>query len=325
MNMNLHRMILGVALGFGLIASTQALAEGSHDDHEGPTRAEADHDSQSEHGAEAVKISPASIAEFGISTEVAAPGVVVRSIVLPAEIRPNEDRLAHIAPRFPGIAREVRKRVGDTVEAGETLAIIESSESLAPYELKAAIPGIIVERHITRGEPVSQARGRVFTVADLRTVWVDISVYQKHLPYIALGQSVTISAGHGQSMGRGTISYISPVVDEATRTATARVELPNPDGSWRPGLFVTATLEVERTEVSIAVPRTAIEIIEGQPVVFVEVDDGFKPQTVVLGHRGQLRVEVVEGLQIGQRYVSEGGFTLKSELAREEMSGGDGH
>lgn len=330
MKTNIHRMILGAALAIALLIASPLYAEEEHDDHNETAHAESgdgqgedhsEHDSE----AEAIKLGSETVAEFGMSFDIAGPGVVVRAVVLPAEVRPNQDRLAHIAPRFPGIAREVRKRVGDTVKAGETLAIIESSESLAPYELKTEIPGIVIERHITRGEPVSQERGRVFTIADLRSVWIDISVYQKHLPYVDLGQPVTISAGHGRSSAQSTIIYVSPVVDEDTRTATARIELPNPNGIWRPGLFVTATVEVERSDVAIAIPRSAIEIVDGVAVVFVEDKDGFEPRSVVLGRQGQKMVEVTEGLRPGERYVSSGGFTLKSELAREELSGGHSH
>ena len=284
------------------------------------------HTETEEHGGEdVVTLSPEVLEEFGVEIGVAGPGLVARTVTLPAEIRPNEDRLAHIAPRFPGIAKEVRKRVGDSVRVGETLAIIESSESLAPYPLKTLIAGIVIERHITRGEPVSQARGRVFTVADLSTVWVDISIYQKHLESVKLGQAVTLSAGHGLPSATGTISYISPIVDEETRTSTARVVLPNPDGRWRPGLFVTARVEVDREEVPVAIPRTALEQVEGSTVVFVESEGGFVPRPVMAGLEGGDLVEIEDGLAPGERYVRSGGFTLKSELAREELSGGHSH
>ena len=286
----------------------------------------AKHEESENHGAEdTVVLNEDILDEFGIVVGVAGPGVVTRSVSLPAEIRANEDRLAHIAPRFPGIAREVRKSVGDSVKAGEILAIIESSESLAPYPLKAQIDGTVIERHITRGEPVSQSRGRAFTVADLREVWVDISVYQKHLTSVQLGQNVRISAGHGLAEAEGTISYVSPIVDEETRTATARIVLANPDGLWRPGLFVTAVVEVDRVEVEVAVPRTALEEVEGSTVVFVKGPNGFTPRPVTFGLRGRDLVEVTDGLEAGATYVTKGGFTLKSELAREELGGGHGH
>jgi cobalt-zinc-cadmium efflux system membrane fusion protein len=273
--------------------------------------------------ARAVRLDPETQQEFGIEVATAGPGWIEKSTSLPAEVRPNQDRLAHIAPRFPGIAREVHAQIGDAVKAGQELAVIES-EALAPYPLRTLIDGLVIEKHITRGEPVSREQA-AFVVADLRDVWIDISVYQKDLPLLRLGQPVVVSAGHGLEQAEARISYIAPVVDEETRTATARVVLPNPDGSWRPGLFVTARVEVERLEVPVAVPKTALEILEGRTTVFVEHETGLAARTVELGLAGDRYVEIRAGLSAGERYVTRGAFTLKAELLRGELAGGHGH
>lgn len=317
---HLKYLALVTAIAEGLLFAPVSFAEDDHEEQGQKHQEEGEHDSEN-----VVVLTEDVIQEFGIEIGIAGTGFVTRTVVLPAEVRTNGNQLAHIAPRFPGIAREVRVRVGDAVKAGDTLAIIESSESLAPYALKTEIAGIVLERHITRGEPVSQERGRVFTVADLSDVWVDISVYQKHLSDVKLGQAVAVSAGHGIKRATGAISYVSPVVDEATRTATARIVLPNPDGLWRPGLFVTALVELERAEVQVAVPRTALEQFEGATVVFVRDKHGFEPRSVTLGRQSRSLVEITDGLMPGDSYVIQGGFTLKSELAREELSGGHSH
>jgi cobalt-zinc-cadmium efflux system membrane fusion protein len=134
-----------------------------------------------------------------------------------------------------------------------------------------------------------------------------------------------VSAGHGLHEAEGEISYIAPVVDEETRTAAARVVLPNPDGLWRPGLFVTVRIEVDRAEVPVAVPRTALQRIDGETVVFVEQEEGFVPRRIEIGRQGEALLEVRSGLASGERYVSAGAFALKTELAREELSGGHDH
>jgi cobalt-zinc-cadmium efflux system membrane fusion protein len=282
-----------------------------------------EHDDEEAEAEGAVRLAPEVLVEFGIELATAGPGSIERTIALPGEARPNQDRLAHVAPRFAGIAREVRAQVGDAVNAGQVLAIVES-EALAPYPLKTLIDGVVIAKHITVGEPVSPERD-AFTVADLRAVWVDISVYQNHLRDVRLGQPARISAGHGLEEAQGVVSYVSPVVDEETRTATARVVLPNPDSVWRPGLFVTARISVEHSDVPLAVPRTALEVVEGETVLFVEGEHGFAPRLVTLGRQDETRVEVLAGLAPGERYVAKGGFTLKAELARGEMRGGHAH
>jgi cobalt-zinc-cadmium efflux system membrane fusion protein len=271
----------------------------------------------------AVRLDAEARAEFGIELEAAGPGWIERSVSLPGEVRPNQDRLAHIAPRFAGIVREVHADIGDAVKPGQKLAIVES-EALAPFALQTLIGGVVIAKHITRGEPVSRERA-AFVVADLRDVWVDISVYQKDLPLARVGSPVRISAGHGLQEAEGEISYVSPIVDEATRTATARVVLPNPDGVWRPGLFVTARIRAERTEVPVAVPEGALHEVEGKPVVFVEEADVFSLREVTPGRRGGGRVEITHGLEPGERYAARGGFLVKAELSRGQISGGHAH
>lgn len=289
----------------------------AHDEHE-------DHEEAENHGSEAVSIGADVLKEFEIRLAVAGPGRIASSVALPAEVRANGDRLAHITPRFAGIVKSVKKTIGDRVEPGEVLAVIEGSDSLAPYSLKTEIAGVVIAKHITRGEPVTR-ESQAFVIADLDNVWIDISAYQKDFADLRIGQQVLVSAGHGREEAEGPISYISPIVDEETRTATARVVLPNPDRVWRPGMFVTARVLIKDTKVSVAVPRTAVEMVEGQMVVFVETDEGFALRPIKTGHENALHVEVVSGLRPGERYVAQGGFTLKAELAREELSGGHSH
>ena len=284
-------------------------AEEGHDAHHGE-----DHE-------EEVRLTESELEEFGIELSTAGPGEIRDAIELPGEVRANEDKLAHIVPRFPGIVKEVRKRIGDSVEAGDVLATIDSSESLSTYELKTLIPGTVIEKHITRGEAVTRER-EAFVIADLSSVWVDLSVYQRDLPRVRVGQTATVSAGHNLPETEGRISYITPVVSEETRTAIARIELPNLEGTWRPGMFVTAWVIVSNTEVPIAVPRSAVQTLNGKSVVFVQGRDAFSPREVTVGRAGEKLVELTSELKAGERYVSRGAFTLKAELQRESLSGG---
>jgi cobalt-zinc-cadmium efflux system membrane fusion protein len=146
---------------------------------------------------------------------------------------------------------------------------------------------------------------------------VSISVYQEALPHVRVGQAVWLSASHGAAEGDGTISYVSPIVDQATRTATARVVLPNPEGLWRPGLFLTATVFTpERARVVI--PRRALQTLTGKTVVFVAENDHFAPRPVTLGRIGRSRVGIAAGLAAGERVADERSFLVKAELAKGE-------
>jgi cobalt-zinc-cadmium efflux system membrane fusion protein len=281
-----------------------------------------DHDQHGDEKERTVKLTAEELDEFGIEVDVAGAGVIELFLSLPAEIRPNADRLAHIVPRFSGIVTEVHAQLGDRVERGQALATIESDESLAPFQVKTLISGTVISKHITLGEAVSRERD-TFVIADLRTVWVDITLYQRDLDRVRTGQVATIFVGHGRSRVDGTISYITPVVDEATRTATARVVLSNESGRWRPGMFVTAEILIDRVDADIAIPKTALQTLDEHTVVFVETDVAFEARAVTLGRAGGQLVEVLSGLAPGERYVRRGGFTLKAELGKAAL--GDGH
>jgi cobalt-zinc-cadmium efflux system membrane fusion protein len=231
-------------------------------------------------------------------------------------VHPNGDRLAHITPRFPGIVRDSQKKIGDVVRTGEVLAVVESSESLAPYELKTLIDGTIIEKHLTRGEAVDRDK-QAFVVADLSSVWVELSVYQRDLERVRMGDTVRVRAGDKGAAAEGTIAYITPGVDEAMRTATARVVLPNPEGRWRIGTFVEAFV-VSPHAAALVVPTAAIQTLEGKSVVFVAEGDRVEPRTVTLGHRGETLIEVLSGAESGDRVATANSFLLKAELGKSE-------
>lgn len=285
-------------------------AGGPHDEHED------EHD--------AVRLDAREREEFGIEVAVAGPDTIETWLALPGEIRPNDDRLAHIVPRFSGIATEVRAHIGDHVREGEVLAVVEGDESLSPFEVRTLIGGTVIGKHLSLGEAVSRDRD-AFVIADLSTVWADLTVYPRDLAHIRVGAPVRMFVGHEATGTVERIRYVTPVVDEVTRTATARLVLPNPDGAWRPGMFVTGRVLTDRHAAAVAVPRTALHTHEERLVVFVEEDGAFHPRPVRVGREGAELVELAEGLAAGERYVIRGGFTIKAELGKESFGHGHAH
>lgn len=459
-----------------------------------------------DHGEKFVSISPEEMAEFNIKLRTAGPGILITYISLPGEIMVNADRLAHVVPRVSGVVREVHNNLGDVVQPGDIMAVLESSELgeakaeifqrkkqlelseidlarikmihdntqillqllkvpsnfntssnnadivllktlpeietvlnktegldmgenrkllistysqfllthetykreknlfkkkissqsdflLAESDLKKAqasfmatydevafsikrqlleksravevaktslqaserhlhilgiseqmiqnleddkeqgveiarvgvqapIKGTVIEKHITLGEMLEKD-ATVYLLADLSSVWVDLSVYQKDMALIRNGMEVIISVGKGIPDVKGKISYVRSLVGEETRTALARVVIPNPQGLWRPGLFVTGKLIVEEITVPIAVPKSAIQNIEGQAVVFVNTEEGLFPQPVKTGKSSETHTEIISGITPGQQFVSEGGFTLKAQLSKSDFASDD--
>lgn len=201
----------------------------------------------------------------------------------------------------------------------------EPDTTYTHYRITAPFDGEVIDRHITIGETIS-AETPVFTIADLSSVWIDLSVYQKDLASIEPGQQVQMRPANNGVKGDGTIEFVQPLLGEETRTALARITMPNKGRRWKPGMFVTASVVVDASQVAVRVPRTAlIRMEDGDDVIFVETNDGFEPRPVTLGRRARDHVEVTSGLEPGERYVAAGGFSLKAELGKESFGDGHGH
>jgi cobalt-zinc-cadmium efflux system membrane fusion protein len=191
------------------------------------------------------------------------------------------------------------------------------------YRIRAPFDGNVVDRHITVGESIP-AETPVFTVADLSTVWIDLSVYQKDLARIEPGQRVHVSPANNGVEGTAVIEFVQPLLGEDTRTALARITMDNPERRWKPGMFVTAAVVIAAPQVEIRVPATAlIRMDDGADVVFVQTDEGYEPRPVTHGRRSHDYVEVTSGLLPGERYVTAGGFILKAELGKEAFGDDD--
>lgn len=269
-----------------------------------------------------VKLSDNVINEFGIIIKTTGPGKIEMHTDLTGEIVPNPYKVAHIIPRFPGVVKKVYKKIGDKIKKGETIAVIESNESLVQYKVKSSINGTILVLHMTPGELIGDGT-HVVEIADLSSVWAELNVYQEDLMNINVGQQVVISSLGSNYKIKSNIFYIDPTVNEKTRTSVARVKLGNIRGTWKPGLFVNGVVKTKEFNLPLIVPKTAIETLNDQTVVFIETENGFKAQPVKIGVSNQNYVQILSGLKKGQKYVAKNGFVIKSEIEKSKFADED--
>ncbi len=343
-----------------------------------------------------LRFSDEQVKQYGIEAEIAAPGRLRIVLTLPGEVALNADRVAHVVPRVSGVVREVRKNLGDTVQRGEVMAVLESREladstaallaarervilaqsnfareerlwqrkisaeqdyiqaknGLAEanielrtaeqklralgfpdeyiaqlpnrqdraallYEITAPFDATVTEKHISLGG-VLKDESSAFVIADLSSVWVNLDVHQKDLPVVQVGQKAVVSAGGAIPEREGRISFLDPMATETNRTIHARIVIPNGDGRYRPGLFVSGRIEAEDFPVSVLVPNEALLMVDGKTCVFVRDREGFRLQTITTGRTDGSRTEINGGIVAGQLVVTRGTFTLKSELGKPE-------
>lgn len=183
------------------------------------------------------------------------------------------------------------------------------------YELIAPFDSMVVEKHLGIGEMVNEA-SNAFTLSDLSRVWATFGVAPRDLDKVVVGRPVIVSAPDLNAQVEGKIGYVGSLLGEQTRAAAVRVTLANPQGAWRPGLFVSVEVAAEQSSVAVSVPDTAIQSIEEKPSVFVRNAEGFQLTPVTLGRRDGGHVEIVKGLAAGTQVAAAGSFILKSELGK---------
>lgn len=271
-----------------------------------------------------VELTPEKLKAAALGFAQAGPANITDLLPVYGKITANEEEMAHVMARFPGVVKKVNKRLGDAVQKDEVLAVVESNDSLRPYDVTAAVSGTIIAKDATPGEFVKDDIG-LFVIADLSTVWVDLSVFRQDFKKLAVGAPVSLHFTDKEEPVAAKVDYISPFGTEGTQTMLARCIVPNPSGDLRPGLFVTAEIATGETKAAIAVEVGAIQTLHEKIVVFVKDEedqdgDAFQAKEVKLGVKDGEHVEILEGLKPGEKYVSVNSFILKAEIGKSEAA-----
>jgi len=281
-----------------------------------PPRAQDHHGhAHGKHEEGVVELTDAKVAAAGIELETAGPGVLRDTLLLNGILQPNQESLVQVTPRFPGVVREVHKRIGDQIDKGTLLAKIESNHSLTVYELRAPLGGTVIDRQISLGEHVGEQKA-AFTIADLSSVWVDFSVYRGDLARVKVGDTVMVDPEDGGPLVETKISYISPVGSSDTQSALARAVVRNTELRLRPGLFVTGRLVLAAKPAAVVVKSSALQTLENRTVVFIRVGDRFEVRDVETGSRDPEHVEITFGVLEGDVYAAKNSFVIKAEQAK---------
>jgi membrane fusion protein, heavy metal efflux system len=352
------------------------------------------------HDDATVKLSESQVDAGKFAISEMQGGMLSKRITVPGSIVPSGDHIARVAVRLLGTVAELRKRLGDAVQAGEVVAVIESREvadakseylatrlvfdlqqtlfnrstrlfegkvlsendflrarttfedarvkieiarqklfalsltaeqiealpqqpveTLRRQELRAPIAGRIAERRVELGSLVGREgqESELFVIVNLSVVWADLAVPPSDLATIQEGQQITIAAGTGGQPSPATIMFVSPLLDKETRAARVVASVDNAALKWRPGSFITAEIPTDAAPAAIVVPKTALQSLKGDTVVFVRTAEGFEARKVSIGRQDVRLAEVIAGLDAGEHIATANTFTLKAELGKAEV------
>jgi membrane fusion protein, heavy metal efflux system len=218
----------------------------------------------------------------------------------------------------------------DPAEVAKTVkqesAVATGVSSLRSYEIRSLIGGRVIERKVDVGSLIGSQGdpSDLYTVADLSSVWVELAVPTADLDVITEGQAVVIASGTDSSKrGEGRIIFVSPLVDQNTRSARVIAQIDNKTLTWRPGAAVTAGIVTKKEPVEVRVPRAALQTVGGERVVFVRTSSGFQRRAVTIGRSDEEGVEIISGLSAGEEIAVKNSFLLKAELGKAEAEPGD--
>jgi membrane fusion protein, copper/silver efflux system len=203
--------------------------------------------------------------------------------------------------------------------------IEESGEALKTLTLRAPATGIVVEKNVVEGDRIMPGM-TVYRIADLSRVWIDAEVFEKDLALVSEGQGglVTFEAYPGQTF-TSRVTYVYPTVSIQARTGRIRLEMPNPGLNLRPGMYAKITLQVPLPDAAAVVPRSAVIQTGERALVFVEDSEGtLRPREVTPGRTSGRFMQILDGLEAGERVVSSAAFLVDAESNLGTMTGGEG-
>lgn len=255
----------------------------------------------------------------GVVVETAGPREIMDVLPLYGVITPNEENVREITARFPGVIRRVNHSVGDSVRAGDVLAVVESDESLQSYSIAAPIAGVVTMRHANPGEQTGSEV--LFTITNLSSVWAELSVFPRDLARLRLGQRARIRAVDGAQRAEGELVRIDPAGAGVNQVLNVRVKLDNSDGRWTAGLYVNAEVLTGGALAPVTIKREAVQRFRDREVAFENMGDQYEARPLELGRSDGEWVEVKSGLAAGARYVAANSFLIKADIEKS----GAGH
>ncbi len=200
------------------------------------------------------------------------------------------------------------------ISADQIARLEQSGEVTKTLTLRAPFDGVVLEKMVVAGQGVMPGM-RLYRLADLSTVWIEGEVFEQDQALIRVGAEARVElAAYPGRPRRGRVSFVYPIVDAEARTARVRVVLPNPDGMLRPGMYATLFFDARLNADLLSVPAEAVVMTgERNLVYFVRPDGMLEPREVVLGARGDGRIQILRGVAAGDRIVGSANFLVDAE------------
>ncbi|MCL6247901.1 efflux RND transporter periplasmic adaptor subunit [Acinetobacter sp. ANC 4945] len=391
-------LMIAVLIGLTLMLCTAIWLSTNKSDadkteHEGEHQEANNSDAEAEHAEEGeLQLTAQQMVEQGIKIATVENGLVENIIQLPGKLAVNTDQQAHISPNFSGHVEQVNVALGQTVQKGQTLAVLsvpelidqqanlrmaEANLDLARQDyqreqklwsqgisakqdfqraenayrqaqisvqsaksrlqalgansgqngrfiIRAPIAGVISQKDIVVGENV-QLADQLFTIEQFKDLWLEFNLAHQYSAQLQKGQNVSFKINGSDQRYSAEVQSLTSQADVQTGRLVVRAKLKQQSAELRPNVMVNVLLADSGTKNALRVQKSAVQSIEGKDSIFIVESEQkgqvhLKAQVLKLGQvssDGQW-LEVISGLEAGQKYISQGSFLLKSELEKDE-------
>lgn len=275
---------------------------------------------------EAIHLLQATQQALGVTVVPAELKPLEQTLQVTGQIAQDTDRLVHVNAPEAGTLKELLVTIGQRVEKQSPVAVVTSNPQQTPLQVLASRAGLILGIHTNVGASVDTLSS-LMTIADLSQVWATFDVYEQDIALVQLGQRIEVqSVAYPDRIFSGQVVFVSPQVDQHTRTIKVRAQVENPDYALKLGMFVAGTLYIPTADEALVVPHEAIQRLEEERVVFVQTGpETFEARDVQIGNETGRQVEILEGLKPGEAVVAFGSFHLKAELLKGSLEAEHAH
>lgn len=275
----------------------------------------------SAHEENVVTLTKQNLEHVAIETEPVKLGSIDTTLKAAGRLSENLNKTAKVASTLEGRLIKLNFDLNDRVKAGDVLALVQTPELLGKaLEIKAPIDGIIIERKSTIGELVDKGSA-IYTISDPSDLWVIAEVKERDIAAVKVGQDAAFKVlAYPDQEFHGKVVRLGNQIEADSRTLEVRIETNNADGKLKAGMFADVEITTTIMKDIIVIPDTALQSDGDKQVVFVAIGDNkFEKRTVTLGMEQRGRVQVLDGVTVGEQIVTEGSFILKSELLKGEL------
>lgn len=253
-----------------------------------------------------------------ITTSIAGPAVLKETVSVYGKLTLHPEYVRKISARFDGTIKQVDVGLGEHVTKGQTLAIIESNESLKAYSLTAPMSGVITQRNANPGEQTNNRT--LLSIANSSVLMGELSIFPNDRHKIKLGAPVQLFVKGYEQPVNAVIKQIDSTL-QTNQSIIVRAEIKNEQSENKTmplvaGSFVQAEIEVAEHHVELAVKRAGLQAFRDFTVVYEKIGDEYEVRMLELGRVAGEWVEILGGLKTGSKYVSKNSYIIKADIEK---------